>query len=164
MTDIEVIVDATTLDDLGATYANIVPAIRTIAQKSLEPGFRRRVAKVLRPYPPPIKPGVFKKHATPAQRRAVMAKIRRGEWTGRTGKLGKSWYTQRQNIPNGAEISIGNSDPKAVFVVGERQQAFHTETGWIRANSPMEGIALEMAEVFYLDLEGYFGGNVRTVR
>jgi len=56
-----------------------------IVETDVRPAVEQVVKQELVPYPPPIRKGVFKLLATPKQFRFVMAKIRRGEWTGRTG-------------------------------------------------------------------------------
>lgn len=60
----------------------------------LDPAFRDsalHVQDILKRYPERGGNRDFAALATPGQRRAFFAKLRRGEWTGRTGTLGRSW-------------------------------------------------------------------------
>jgi len=104
--------------------------IQQVTADTVLPAMQEYVVLRLAPYPPPIGKGVFKMMATPAQRRAVMAKIRRGEWMGRTGALGRSWRAGMEPLDDGARIRIRNVAPYAAFVVGIWQQPFHTHTLW----------------------------------
>lgn len=101
-----------------------------IVETHVRPAVQGVVERDLVPYPPPIAPGVFKRLATPKQRRFVMRKIRAGEWTGRTGALGRSWIVRVTPIATGAILDTGSTAPKARFVVGRHQQKFHFVTGW----------------------------------
>lgn len=91
--------------------------------------------------PPPIRRGVFKQHATPKQFRYVMAKIRRGEWTGRTGATAAGWTVSHQVDGQSFVLVVLNAEPHARFVYGSLalgsqsnplrfQQRFHQITGW----------------------------------
>lgn len=106
-------------------------AIQQIMHTDVEPVVRGYMERELKPYPRAIRPGVFKRFASPKQFRFVMMKIRRGEWTGRTGALEKAWATTTLNEDTGASVHINNNDPKARFVVGDNQQLFHADTGWV---------------------------------
>lgn len=138
MITIESRVQDVVLDRLISTI-NATPAmIQGITQTAILPALETYTAQQLVPYPPPIRPGVFKRFATPRQRAYVMAKIRRGEWTGRTGTLGRQWRVTTANLPNGAGIRLANISTIAKYVVGDRQQSFHADTGWpvVRQHAP----------------------------
>lgn len=104
--------------------------IQDVVVTDVQPVIVDYVDTTLAPYPPSIRPGVFRRHATPKQLRYVMAKIRRGEWTGRTGSLRQAWQTVIEQIPAGVILHVRNVSRVARYIVGDQQQGFHTETGW----------------------------------
>lgn len=104
--------------------------IQSVVVTHVQPAVQQVVDQDLKPYPPPIAPGVFKRYATPKQLRYVMAKIRRGEWSGRTGALAKAWAVIVTPIPTGAILDTGNLSRISKYVVGRFQQRFHFVTGW----------------------------------
>lgn len=80
---------------------------------------------------PTLAPGAFKRLATPGQKRAFFAKLRAGEWTGRTGTLGRSWTFRAEPISGGYRGIIGNNTTYAVYVQSAaQQQPFHAESKW----------------------------------
>jgi hypothetical protein len=60
------------------------------------------------------------------QRKYVMAKIRRGEWTGRTQQLRNGWKT----IGSGWQQMVVNEVPYAEFVQGDNQIIGHKTNNW----------------------------------
>lgn len=129
------VIARTEIDTYGYDVAlkNIQVAPQTlerIVRLDVQPAVQEVVDRELKPYPPPIRPGAFKQLATPKQFRYVMAKIRRGEWTGRTGMLGQAWFTQVLPTMQGAILLAGNRSRIAKFVVGRYIQRFHVDTGW----------------------------------
>src|SRR3990167_7842803 len=89
---------------IGATPT----VLQQLATEKLQPALETYMVQYLQPYPRPIGAGVFKRLATPKQIRYVMAKIRRGEWTGRTGGLGRQWRCTAEPLPTGAVLRIRN--------------------------------------------------------
>ncbi len=86
-------------------------------------------------YAPPIAPGVWRANTTRAQQRAFFAKLRRGEWTGRTGTLGASWTVTAQGP---ARYKIANSQKHAGWIVGNAiglQQVRWSRLYWWRYRS-----------------------------
>lgn len=68
------------------------------------------------------------------QRKFVMAKLKReGNLPYRrraSGGLGGGWTSKTTRRFDGVQGVLGNNAPHAIFVQGERQQPFHTDTGW----------------------------------
>lgn len=76
--------------------------------------------------------GVWAANTTPAQKRAFFAKLNRGEWTGRTGNLGRAWIVERAADAN---YRIRNTQPYANWMVGNnlgKQQVKWTRGAWWR--------------------------------
>lgn len=112
--------------------------------------------------PPPIRRGVFKQYATPKQLRYVMAKIRRGEWTGRTGATSAGWSISYTVSGGSFTMVVMNDEPHARFVYGSLalssganplrfQQRFHTVTGWPQA-SPIVNYYFDVAQQRFAEL------------
>lgn len=59
----------------------------------------------------------------------------------RTGALGRSWTVDVEE--NGQALHVYNSSPAARYVIGERQQQFHKNTGWPDAKPELEKIIEE---------------------
>lgn len=158
---IETTFNTQVLDRLTSTIDATPELIQDVVNTDVQPVVLDYVENMLSAYPPPIKSGSFKRHATPRQLRYVMAKIRRGEWTGRTGALKRAWQTLINNIPEGVAILVHNTSRVARYVVGDNQQAFHTETGWPRSREK----ALELRRVVYLSFsESFIRRFVESVR
>lgn len=132
------------LEWLDATPSNI----QAIAKQDIVPAAQAYTTRELSPYPPPIAPGVFKTLATPKQLRYVMAKIRRGEWTGRTLRLQRGWVSYGEPIPEGARVFIRNQRSYARYVIGINQQPFHRVTGWIRLQEQDQKVLGHLNGVF----------------
>jgi len=73
--------------------------------------------------PVPNKPFVW---SSEKQRRYVMAKISRGEWTGRTQGLRKGW----KPVGKGYKQIVVNEVPSAQFVQGDNQIIGHKTNNW----------------------------------
>lgn len=83
-------------------------------------------------YPPKPGRGVWAANTTTAQKRAFFAKLRRGEWTGRTGRLGNAWVVERVSDAN---YRIRNPERYANWMVGNtigKQQTRWARTYWWR--------------------------------
>lgn len=104
--------------------------ITVVVDTYVKPAVLEVVERELVPYPGPIRKGAFRELATPKQFRYVMAKIRRGEWTGRTGELGRKWIVRAVPMQRGSSILVANTSSIAKFVVGRFQQRFHFDTQW----------------------------------
>ena len=105
----------------------IDPDVRTWTK-----GFVLRRLYGVQNYPPPIRPGLWAANTTPAQKRAFFAKLRRGEWTGRTGELGNAWTVDRISD---ATYRIRNPTKYANWMVGNaigKQQTRWSRQYWWR--------------------------------
>jgi hypothetical protein len=130
MLTIETTLNAKVLDVTISRIQATPAVIQQIVVSHVQPALDDYMRRELQPYPRPIGAGVFKRFATRKQLRYVMAKIRRGEWTGRTGALGQAWVADSEAIQLGAVVRIRNTSKVATYIVGRRQQAFHADTGW----------------------------------
>ncbi len=148
----------TTITRIQTTPAVIQQVVTARVQPALDTYMRRE----LQPYPRAIAPGVFKRFATRKQLRYVMAKIRRGEWTGRTGAFGRAWVADSEAIQLGAVVRIRNTSRVATYIVGSRQQAFHADTGWQHVpNEHVDAVRRLARHEFVL---GYFNANPKVVK
>lgn len=133
------------------------------------------IAAELTMEPPPIRPGVFKQYATPKQLRYVMAKIRRGEWTGRTGATSAGWSVSYAVEGGSFTLVVMNKEPQARFVYGSLalssganplrfQQKFHQVTGW-PAGSAIVNSYFDIAQQRFAELVAErLGGTTSTRR
>ena len=152
MIGIETTFNTEPLDRLSIAFKATPEIIQDVVRIDAQPLVVDYVETTLSAYPGPIKPGSFRRHATPKQLRYVMAKIRRGEWTGRTGALKQAWQTLFENVTTGAIIRVRNLSTVAKYIVGDRQQAFHTETGWPKARTR----TVELRRIVYLSVSESF--------
>lgn len=96
---------------------------------------RRDIAQV-----PRKSKGAFTRYATAAQKRAYWAQVRKGtighDSNGyvRTNALRNRWTSEVQTTTGGVRGVVGNNEPHAVFVQGDRQQKFHAVSGWRKAD------------------------------
>lgn len=149
--------------DLTITRIQTTPAvIQQITTSHVLPALDSYMRQNLQPYPRAIAPGVFKRFATRKQLRYVMAKIRRGEWTGRTGAFGRAWIADSENIQLGAVVRIRNTSRVAVYIVGRRQQAFHADTGWQDVPNQHIDPVRRLARATFVT--AYFDANTNTVK
>lgn len=127
--------------------------------RDLMPRYQKLARAKLGSYPGPPK-GTFKHKATPKQLRYVMMLIRKGLYTGRTGKLLESWVTYSTPLKPGLNMFIENSarnergDYYATYVLGDDIQSFHEDTGWINVNDDLETLAIQLVNEsadIYLD-------------
>lgn len=85
-----------------------------------------RMADLLRRYPSAPGAGEWKAKATPKQRRAFFALLRRGAISGkRTGRLGRGWLVSSSMTPGEFAAKLTNSVPYATFVQGDFQANIH---------------------------------------
>lgn len=162
MLTIETTLNAKVLDVTISRITATPARIQQIATNDVLPALDSYMRRDLQPYPRPIAPGVFKRFATRKQLRYVMAKIRRGEWTGRTGAFGREWVTENESIPFGAVVRIRNRSRVAVYIVGSRQQAFHADTGW--PDVPVQHVDNVRRLARDTFVAAYFDANGKTVR
>ena len=95
----------------------------------LEPPIDRsghRVEGKMKVYPEPPPPGLWAATTSPKQKAAFFAKLRSGEYTGRTGQYGAGWMTTTQLGDAVVTSEIGNPTPYAGWVSSQEMQArFH---------------------------------------
>lgn len=120
-------------DRLTAAIRATPAVIQQVTAVQIVPVVESYMTQYIAVEPPPIAPGVFKRMATPKQFRYVMMKIRRKEWTGRTGRFIRAWRTYSAPLQHGAVVGIRNPSGVGTFISGPRQQSFHAHTGWVYA-------------------------------
>lgn len=119
------------------TYSNTVEALgeETIRKLSEEPG----------------KPRYPIRWTSERQRKFVMAKLRRENNIPykRTHAYSSAWMYQRRRTPSGGLFYVQNTaltdtgEPLEQYIQGDRQQGFHADTGWIRADTIIKEAAQE---------------------
>ena len=107
-------------------------------------------------------PGAFSRLATPAQKRAYWAKVRADEITHlpnsgyrRTNTIGRKLTTKITRHANGMTGELADNAPGAIYVIGERQQPFHKESGWPQ----IDDVAAKEAKA----IQGYFDDAIRNL-
>ena len=118
---------------------------------------QRRMARY-----PRKSPGAFTRLATPAQKRAYWARVKSGEIstdprTGyrRSGTLGRKFSHKVTRHANGMTGELTNNAPGAIYVIGERQQPFHKESGWPQ----IDDVAAKESKA----IQGYFDDAIRNL-
>ena len=107
-------------------------------------------------------PGAFTRLATPKQRKAYWARVKSGEITHdprtgyrRTNTIGRKLSTKIDKHPRGITGTLTDNAPGAVYVIGERQQPFHKESGWPQ----VDDVAAKEVKA----IQGYFDAAIRTI-
>lgn len=157
MITIETTLNAKVLDVTTSRIEATPGIIQRIVVTHVQPALDVYMRRELQPYPRPIGAGVFKRFATRKQLRYVMAKIRRGEWSGRTGAFGQAWAIHSEVVQLGAVVRIRNTSKVATFIVGDRQQLFHADTGWPDVPLQHADNARRLARDTFVD--AYFDAN-----
>lgn len=85
----------------------------------------KHLKRLVKVYPPPIPPGHWAAHTTPAQKRAFFAQMREGGWTGRTDALKRSITTEVRGMGGEIRGIVGANMPYDIYVIGPKQAAFH---------------------------------------
>lgn len=117
------------------------PKLMERALKRQQTRLRTRALRIVRVVPG--KPHYPLRWASQKQRRKVMAMLREQNNLPyqRTGALEAAWEAMFSFTEDGGAFILENTSPAAVFVIGERQQLFHADTGWIYAPSVVDEIA-----------------------
>lgn len=127
------------------------PNLMATAVRREIPRIRRRALKKLHQEPPRRSyPNDYPlKWTNDKQRRKYFATngFGRGIPYRRTGKLVEAWEVKVQISGDDGTITVENSSPSAQFVIGDRQQQFHRNTGWYQADDLLLNIAIETTDV-----------------
>lgn len=109
------------------------------ALKRRESRLRQLTLKIVAVEPGAPKPGITRK-MTPRQRRAYFATDGFGHGIPyeRTHALVNAWQAKFQFDEDGGAFVVENTSPVATYVVGEFQQSFHADTGWINAEQVID--------------------------
>ncbi len=138
--------DTFTLDAI-ADGIRKAPSLMQTAIKRQLPKIRRSALDKLHTQPPPVKKPV--ESTSERQRRAYFATngFGRGIPYRRTGKLVKAWEVDINFMGDGGELTIENTAPSATYVIGERQQIFHKNTGWYQADDILLDEMIEVQDI-----------------
>lgn len=117
--------------DLADKRVIASPKLMQRAMKRQQPRLRRRVLKIVAVEPGP--PRYPLRWASAKQRRYVMAKLRReGNLPyQRTHELVNAWEAEFVFTEDSGAFVVENTSAKARWVVGEDQQPYHADTGWV---------------------------------
>lgn len=148
--------------DLADKRVIASPKLMARALKRQESRLKRRILKIVKVEPPPPKPGITKK-MTPRQRRAFWATNGFGHGIPyvRTHALVNAWDARFEFEETGGGFVVENTSPAATFVIGDRQQVFHADTGWINAERTVDEfvpIVLTAYEETWLTVSDPFAG------
>ena len=114
---------------------------------------QRRLGRV-----PRKSPGAFSRLATPAQKRAYWYKVSKSpeihgkNGYNRTGNIARRFSHRVRRHANGVTGELTNNAPGAVYVIGERQQAFHKESGFPQVDDVVENEGKAV--------QGYFNATI----
>lgn len=129
--DIQVLIDA---------ERNLVnsPKLLQRAMKRREPRLKKIVIPIVAVEPEGVHYPI--RWTSPRQHRKVMAMLKeQGNLPyERTHELRDSWNAKFVFDADGGDFMIENISPAAPFVVGDRQQGFHADTGWINAEEVID--------------------------
>lgn len=140
-------------------YVQISRGARVLPERFLQnlrrklPSLREKVLTVTAVIPGPP-PGPILSKMTERQRRAFLGTngFGRGIPTPRMeepgGVLG-AYELALNATPDGGQIDLTNPYPGAVFIVGEFQQPFHADTGWLPVDDAMPQNRIFAADTVY---------------
>lgn len=149
---IDVTVDLDILQALEEDAAKAPAYAKTAYTRTLT-HFRPRILRVLQVEPPLWPAGRRRRWQSRRQQQAFFASdgFGAGIPTQRTGKLLQSYdVIFPQDTSGGAILQVINSDPKATFVIGDRAQMMHLDTGWVQM-APVVSNARPAAEDLLID-------------
>lgn len=149
----ELIVDDDVLEAVQDALKRAPETIRRTVNKIVLPKVRDRARVVLSVMPG--RPHYPLAWTSERQRRFVMAKLRRENNLPyqRTGRMVAAWRTETAPIDAGIAIMISNNSPAAPYVVGNRQQRYHRQTGWYQVDDKV----LELSEYTTNELIDVYG-------
>lgn len=155
----EITVDQDIFDAIEQGAGKLPVLMDTAFKRNVSRLSSRTVAK-LREEPPPSRPGTFRRHATPEQKKAVMAKLRKANNIPyqRTGRYAAVWASNIETTPDGGIFTISNpatikgkgrwaGTPLENVIQGVLQQGFHKETGWIPSQDILADALVEAEDV-----------------
>lgn len=124
------------------------PKLMQRALKRAQGRLRSRVLKIVAVEPG--KPNYPLRWASAKQRRYVMAKLRAENNIPyqRTHEFVKAWDAKFKFDADGGAFEVENKSPIARYVVGEDQQPFHSDTGWLNAEEVINDYAQIVMDVY----------------
>jgi hypothetical protein len=139
------------------------PKLLQRAMKRRQPRLKKLTLAIVAVEPGLPKPGITKK-MTPRQRRAFWATDGFGHGIPyrRTGALTEAWDAQFVFDADGGSFVIENTSPIATYVIGDQQQVFHRDTGWIDAEEVIDSrvvplVMNDFEETFYSIADPFTG-------
>jgi hypothetical protein len=119
--------------DSASKHVRSSPKLMQRAMKRRESRLRQLSLRIVRVTPPPAKHPI--RWTSERQRRYVMAKLREENNLPyeRTNTLVAAWDAKFQLDGDGGAFALFNTSPVAPFVIGDKQQIFHEDTGWMYA-------------------------------
>jgi len=160
---VKIAFDTSTLDAVHDLAQTLPERVKEVAKKDIRPFVSQEVDKRLRIEPPPRSGKVRwtpSRHAEDAnkkpntsfgyysrQKAAFFAKNGFGHGIPyqRTHQLVRSWQVRGDYTDSFSGITVSNTAPAAMFVVGPWQQGFHQDTGWPSAGNELQIIS-DLAE------------------
>lgn len=126
------------------------PGIARTSFRRVTSRLKSRVLKQVRKEPPERSPNDPVNWTSDKQRMAFFATrgFGRGIPTVRSGALVKAWKVTTKRLRDGELFIIENLKAWAIYVVGSKQQRFHRDTGWPRADLVLENANQEAAQAF----------------
>lgn len=133
----EIIVDTDVLDALEESLKRAPDITRYTINKVALPRIRDKARELLQSQIPPVKYPI--QWESDRQRRAFFATDGFGGGIPyrRTGRLLEKWEITSSPIDSGIAVTATNAAPYAPYVIGDRQQRFHRNTGWYQADDKL---------------------------
>jgi len=155
--------DSDVMDALQDALDAAPRTTNTIINRSILPDFVQRVKQEVTPYPGPAKHPI--EWASQRQKNYVLGFVLKRDEQGniipyqRSGRFGEAWELNYTELENGGQITIANTaktkrgDNLAQFIVGARQQPFHRNTGWPKADDKLAIIQRDLTDAV---IDAYF--------
>ncbi len=146
MSSVNIELDLSALDDLPNAVQHGLTLFNQDMKANVMPKLQRRLINILRVYPKGAKHPI--QWTSERQRRFVMAKLTREDNLPyqRSGRFGQSWEGKVEWGDLSGSTTITNTSGIGQFMVGDRQQGFHKNTGWISAEEKAEAFMDEAAK------------------
>jgi hypothetical protein len=151
--------------DTASKHVRSSPKLMQRAMKRRESRLRQLTLRIVKVEPPPAKHPI--RWTSERQRRYVLAKLREeGDLPyQRTHELINAWDAKFQLDGDGGSFAMFNTSPVAPFVIGDRQQIMHEDTGWMYAPEVIDRdivpLVLNDYETIWYTISDPFAG-VRT--
>jgi hypothetical protein len=114
------------------------PKLLARALKRRQPRLKKLAVSIVAVEPGPVHHPIRWK--SERQRRAYFATDGFGQGIPyqRTGALNQAWDAKFEFDADGGDFVIENTSPIATYVIGDDQQPYHEQTGWIKAQEVID--------------------------